>query len=289
MNKVPSARCRDLVKASEKCVLKAYPDPASPLGKELKKPMASRVSDWQKLPGDPWTIGYGHTQKVFPKQIINNAQADKFLDSDLKHAAVLLKAKVGQAIIDELTQNQFDALVDFVFNVGVGDPQQKEWQIWGLLRAKRFDAARLQLARFVNAGNPPIPYEGLKKRRAAEMALWAENEPGSSEENLPSSVTRNAATPPTNVNEPARKSATLWTVVTTAVTGGVAYVAQHVHAAVQTVATILTPDHATQALAAVQPFVDKSNYVAQAAQGIAVVGALLAVIFVTKKINEGHR
>lgn len=58
-----SARGLDLIKAHEGLRLDAYPDPASG--------------------GDPWTIGYGHTQGVEPGQRITQEQADAFLRDDV--------------------------------------------------------------------------------------------------------------------------------------------------------------------------------------------------------------
>ena len=67
-------------------------------------------------PGGVWTIGYGHTAGVKSGMVITEAQAEKFLLSDI---AVFEKAVNDQNLA--LTQNMFDALVSFTFNVGVGN------------------------------------------------------------------------------------------------------------------------------------------------------------------------
>ncbi len=67
-------------------------------------------------PGGVWTIGYGHTSGVKSGMVITKAQAEEFLLSDI---AVFEKTVNDQNLA--LTQNMFDALVSFTFNVGVGN------------------------------------------------------------------------------------------------------------------------------------------------------------------------
>lgn len=59
-----------------------------------------------------WTIGYGHTRGVAPGDVITKAEAEKMLASDL----LIPEAEVSRC--GSLRQNQFDALVSFVFNAG---------------------------------------------------------------------------------------------------------------------------------------------------------------------------
>lgn len=65
--------------------------------------------------GGVWTIGYGHTgTEVKAGKVVTVKEAIRLLESDLVSAVLTVNrlVKVG------LSQNQFDALVDFVFNVG---------------------------------------------------------------------------------------------------------------------------------------------------------------------------
>lgn len=68
-----------------------------------------------KCPAGVWTIGYGHTGNVKSGQKITQAKADAYLKSDLakfeKHVASYDKKY-------KWTQNEFDALVSFAYNVG---------------------------------------------------------------------------------------------------------------------------------------------------------------------------
>ena len=68
--------------------------------------------------GAPWTIGYGHTgPDVHPGLTITQEQAEELLMQDTQKAAAAVNAKVT----GDITQEEFDALVDFVFNVGAGN------------------------------------------------------------------------------------------------------------------------------------------------------------------------
>ena len=89
----PSEKLMNAIKQFEGCHLKAY-----------------------KCPAGVWTIGWGHTKGVQPGQVITQAQADSLLQGDLLDYVNLvnnLKLK--------LTQGQFDALVAFAYNCGVGN------------------------------------------------------------------------------------------------------------------------------------------------------------------------
>ena len=87
-----------LTEQFEGCRLTAYPDPGTG--------------------GDPWTIGYGHTgSDVHVGLTITQEQAEELLMKDVQKAANDVKAKVTT----DITQEEFDALVDFVFNCGAGN------------------------------------------------------------------------------------------------------------------------------------------------------------------------
>jgi lysozyme len=65
--------------------------------------------------GAPWTGGYGHTgPDVHPGMLVNRDVADVWLVHDLAKAESIVNRVVSVA----LTQHEFDALVDFVFNLG---------------------------------------------------------------------------------------------------------------------------------------------------------------------------
>lgn len=110
------------------------------------------------------TIGYGHTD---PKGIPNECskqQADDWLVNDMQTAVDCVNRKVGP----QLTQNQFDALVSFVFNVGCGAFSTST--MLRLLNAGEFIEAALEFPRWSMAGNVVLP--GLRTRRLKEEKLF---------------------------------------------------------------------------------------------------------------------
>lgn len=137
----PSPACRALVCASEQRRLTAYLCPA----------------------GVP-TIGWGHTKGVKLGDTCSVQQADIWLSQDLEDAA----AAVASLVHVPLSQGQFDALVDFVFNLGAG--RLKGSTLLQLLNGGRVFAAADQFRLWVHAGDQVLP--GLVTRRAAEQALF---------------------------------------------------------------------------------------------------------------------
>jgi lysozyme len=112
------------------------------------------------------TIGYGHrllSSESYPNGI-DEAQAAELLVRDVHSAELAVRRLV--AVL--LTQGQFDALVDFVYNLGLG--RLAGSTLLKQLNAEEYDAAAEQLLRWDHAGAAEI--EGLKARRAAEFALW---------------------------------------------------------------------------------------------------------------------
>ena len=71
-----------------------------------------------------------------------------------------------------LTQGQFDALVDFCFNLGAG--RLASSTLLKALNGGRYEAAAEQLLRWDVAGGEENA--GLKARREAEFALWSGKE-----------------------------------------------------------------------------------------------------------------
>jgi lysozyme len=67
-----------------------------------------------RCPAGVWTVGYGHTKGVYPGMVITEELADKFLVDDVWN----FEREVESLVKVPITQNQFDALVSFAFNVG---------------------------------------------------------------------------------------------------------------------------------------------------------------------------
>jgi len=116
-----------------------------------------------KCPAGVWTIGYGHTPAREGQQI-TQAEADALLRRDVV-AAELAVSQVRQ----KLTQNQFDALVSFTFNCGVGAFLKSTLR--KLVEANPHNPAiSAEFARWNKAGGKILP--GLTARRAHESKLY---------------------------------------------------------------------------------------------------------------------
>lgn len=135
-----------LLKSFEGCELTAYQDPVG-----------------------IWTVGYGWTQPVNGKpvgkgMIITQETADRLLQTGViqyeKGVTRLLSVTVNQA--------QFDALVDFAYNLGVkaleGSTLLKK------LNAGDYAGAADEFPKWDKAGGKVL--NGLVKRRAAERAFF---------------------------------------------------------------------------------------------------------------------
>jgi lysozyme len=112
-----------------------------------------------------WTIGYGHTAGVQPGQKITQAQAEAFLLGDVSTAVNC----VNDVIEVLLTQAQFDALVDFTFNLGAGN--FKGSTLLKDINAGNFPAAIAQFKLWDHCGG--VVNAGLLRRRTAEAAEFA--------------------------------------------------------------------------------------------------------------------
>lgn len=112
-----------------------------------------------------WTIGWGHTgSDVGPNQVCTPDQADTWFISDTQAAV----HGVWRTVDVALTQNQFDALVSFTFNVGVGSEAHST--LVKLLNAGNVQGAADQFLVWNHVDG--IPNAGLTRRREAERALF---------------------------------------------------------------------------------------------------------------------
>jgi lysozyme len=243
MRQIPDAATA-LVARWEGLRLEAYPDPATGAA--------------------PWTIGYGHIEGVKQGQKITTEKAQDLLRADLTDAALAIQRRIGDLIVGDLTDNQYAALLSFVFNLGSGDPQKSEWTIWKRLRARQYDQVPGEIIKFVNANGKKL--QGLVNRRTDEIRLWSTDEPGSDDVHLTSATTRRIATPPTPSDPtPARKSATVWAAITAPFVLVVDWVKDLL---------IQAPDFVQAALQAVNPFAAKSELAGMIANGLGALGAL---------------
>ena len=145
----------------------------SPAGIALIKRWEGCRLEAYKDGGGVWTIGYGHTSaagtpKVTAGLKITQAEAEAMLIRDLEK----YEGAVDNALIREVSQNQFDAMVSLCYNIGIG----------GFTKSS--------VVRHMNAGNVElaansfllwkkdrvdgvlVTIDGLLNRRRAERALF---------------------------------------------------------------------------------------------------------------------
>jgi lysozyme len=137
----------------------------SPAGLNLIKDFEGlRLSTYKCASGID-TIGYGSTgSHVKPGMQITQSEADALLAKDL----VRFEQAVDSAVKVPINQSQFDALVSFAFNCGVGALQEST--LLRLLNQRDYIGAAAQFDRWVKGPNGPLP--GLVRRRDAEEALF---------------------------------------------------------------------------------------------------------------------
>lgn len=153
----------------------------------------SKIQQWEGLRLEAyqdgagvWTIGYGHTGGVKPGQVCTKAQADAWLRADLAES----EYAVAHLVKVDLTDNQFGALVAFVFNVGVSAFAGST--LLRKLNAGDYAAVPGELAKWnkITVKGRKVASKGLSNRRAAEAGLWASDAPVAS-----ASVPASAAAP----------------------------------------------------------------------------------------------
>ena len=109
-----------------------------------------------------WTVGYGHTFLVFKGMSCTQEQAEQWLITDLAAAVKFVNIHVQT----EITQGEFDALVDFVFNLGCGSLEHST--LLRLVNERQFAAAANEFDKWDRAGGHVVA--GLLRRRLAEEA-----------------------------------------------------------------------------------------------------------------------
>ena len=123
--------------------------------------------------GNVVTIGYGHTGFLNGRHLeitdkITEQQADSLLLQDL----VIAEKAVNQLVTVKLSQNQFDALVSFAFNCGVGNFHMST--LLKCLNNGSYTAAAEEFKKWVRDNKGQIE-AGLVKRRLSERILFEQN------------------------------------------------------------------------------------------------------------------
>ena len=117
-----------------------------------------------KCAADVWTIGYGSTKGVKEGDSITQKEADDLLLHEMKE----YEGYIHDFVSVNLNQNQFDALVSWVFNLG--PTNLKSSTLLKVLNAKDYEGVPAQIKRWNKAGGKVL--QGLVRRREAESLLF---------------------------------------------------------------------------------------------------------------------
>ena len=117
-----------------------------------------------KCPAGVWTIGYGHIKGVQQGDVITEQQADDMLVEVLEE----YENYIHNLVSCPLNQNQFDALVSWVYNLGSSNLQAST--LLKVLNAGDYAGVPAQMLRWNKAGGKVL--EGLTRRRQAEADLF---------------------------------------------------------------------------------------------------------------------
>ena len=121
-----------------------------------------------KCSAEVLTIGYGHTGGVKEDDTITQEEADKLLKADV----FKFEKNVEDNVKVELNQSQFDALVAWTFNLGVGNLRSST--MLQKLNNEDYTSVPSEMKRWNKAGGKTL--DGLIRRRKAESLLFESKE-----------------------------------------------------------------------------------------------------------------
>lgn len=135
-------------------------------GEELTESFEGvRLTAYQDSVG-VWTIGYGHTEGVHEGMTCTQAQAEEWLVGDVAFTVSYINKRLTSAV----TQGEFDALVDFTYNLGVGTLERSG--ILTSINEGKHDEVAALIPQYDHAGDKVLP--GLLRRRDEEVAEFEE-------------------------------------------------------------------------------------------------------------------
>ncbi len=133
----------------------------------IKKSEGCKLCAYRDSVGIP-TIGWGHTKGVRMGTVITFKQAESYLKEDIEPCERLLNS-LGVSF----RQEQFDALVSWIFNLGTGKFTTSTLKRHIVSRRSEEEIAD-QIIRWIYAGDKPLL--GLKRRRIAEANMYVGKE-----------------------------------------------------------------------------------------------------------------
>jgi len=150
----------------------------SEVGISLIKRFEGFRSSPYRCPADVPTIGYGTT--IYPDgrpvRLSDGDVKEKEATEYLKHDVARFESKLKELVTSEITQNQFDALVSFSYNLGWG-ALKKSTLLKKVNKDPHDPTIKDEFLKWVNAGGKKL--KGLVLRREAEVELYFSHAPTS--------------------------------------------------------------------------------------------------------------
>lgn len=173
MNRLTTSLLLALIPTSVGAVLVTAAEKARSMKRQLSSKGADLIKQYEGLrltayqdQGGVWTIGYGHTGGVYYGQTITQSEADRLFNSDVAKFVEGVNKKTYDI---DLTQNQFDALVSFAYNVGLSAFGSST--LLKKLRVNPNDSAiATEFRKWVNVNH--TYNQGLANRREKEINLY---------------------------------------------------------------------------------------------------------------------
>jgi len=182
---------------------------------DLVPPVRGKYREWDGgAVRGTLTIGYGHTDaarhpiKCHLGTQVTEAEATQILDVDLGECV----DEVNRAVKVRVSQGQFDALVSFAYNCGVGNLKK----VTAVLNRGDYAGARAKLGEFIRSKGQVL--NGLVRRRTAEQALWDDDyvEADKAEPPADKPVLTPKDVTPEEPPKPLAQSKTFWATIVTA-------------------------------------------------------------------------
>ena len=124
----------------------------------------SEVAYWDDL-GKVWTGAYGHTKGVKEGDTYTREQGAELLSQDVLD----VEDRINADSTYPLDQGEFDGLVDFAFELGIGALEGST--LWRLIMSGHPEEALGEFEKWDNAGGHPV--HSILVRRQSDKAVFA--------------------------------------------------------------------------------------------------------------------
>lgn len=176
LNEVAVRIAVKLIKLSEGCELRSYPDPASDLSKALSQRNLLRLykagkvelpEDLEDVSGSPWTAMYGETQGIKADMVFTQQEADERLEKRVRQ--FMTEAINVTPNLANYSAEKIAAITSLIYNIG--KTNYAKYDISKQVQAGNHAIVAAKFRQYVYAGG--VINEGLKNRREREAALYS--------------------------------------------------------------------------------------------------------------------